>query len=675
MRAHRPRQNFPMHHLRFRQVHLDFHTSGLIAGIGSKFNKRQFQEALKVGHVNSITIFSKCHHGYSYHPTKIGQMHPHLKFDLLARQIDACREIGVRCPIYLSAGLDELAAFANPTWVVKRKDGVNWKPLEVDWFGRILRFNSPYLEYLCAQIEEVCQRWPDNDGIFLDIIGTQRDYSDDALKEMKKAGLNPELDADVAKYGEQVLYKYFKATSAAAKSVNKDNPVFHNSGHISIGARKGLGYNTHLELESLPTGGWGYDHFPMSARYAITQKWDFLGMTGKFHNTWGEFGGFKRPAALQYECAAMLAYGAKVGVGDQLHPNGEMNMDTYRLIGASYAEVERMEPWCDYVKPVARIALVSCEINQDRWRGGQAASAVADEGVGRMLLELHQPFVVLDTHADWSGFDLVVLPDTFVMTPANVAKAKKLLARGGRIIAAGTALLDQKHEKFAIDPGAKLLGRSKGEVDYLLATALTPKVAVKSAIVIQGGAFEIKPTRAKVLAERRESYFNRTWEHYCSHQHAPDSPQKASPAAVISQQIAYFAHDLFTRYRAHGQPLYRDFFEAALRQLLGGKLPVETNLPTTGRIGLMDQPRERRYVTHLLYSPTSVRGKFRDLPIELIEDVIPLHNTQVTLRLPKKVKSVRLVPDGRVLEYVQHDGVVEFTVPEFASHQMVELAY
>jgi hypothetical protein len=664
-----------MHHLRFRQVHLDFHTSGLIPGIGAKFNKRQFQEALKVGHVNSITIFSKCHHGYSYHPTKIGRMHPHLKFDLLARQIDACREIGVRCPIYLSAGLDELAAFANPTWVVKKKDGTMYKPLEVEWFVRILRFNSPYLEYLCAQIEEVVQRWPDNDGIFLDIIGTQRDYSDDALKEMKQLGLNPENDSDVAVYSEQVLYRYYKATTAAAQSVRKDTPVFHNSGHISIGARKALGYNTHLELESLPTGGWGYDHFPLSARYAITQKWDFLGMTGKFHNTWGEFGGFKRPAALQYECGAMLAYGAKCSVGDQLHPNGEMNLDTYRLIGAAYAEVERMEPWCDYVKPVARIALVSCEINQERWRGGLAASAVADEGVGRMLLELHQPFVVLDTHADWSGFDLAVLPDTFVMTPANVAKAKKLLAKGGRIIAAGTALLDEKHGKFALDPGAKLLGRSKGEVDYLLATPLTPQVAVKSAIAIQGGAFEIKPTRAKVLAERREAYFNRTWEHYCSHQHAPDSPTPATPAAVISRQIAYFAHDLFTRYRTHGQPLYRDFFEAALRHLLGGKLPVETNLPTAGRINVMEQARERRYVTHLLYSPTSVRGKFNNLPIELIEDVIPLHNTRVALRLPKKVKSVRLVPEGRVLEYVQHDGVVGFTVPEFASHQMVELAY
>ncbi len=107
--------------------------------------------------------------------------------------------------------------------------------------------------------------------------------------------------------------------------------------------------------------------------------------------------------------------------------------------------------------------------------------------------------------------------------------------------------------------------------------------------------------------------------------------------------------------------------------MLGNELPVETNLPTTGRIGVMDQPREKRYVAHLLYSPTSTRGKMRDLPIELIEDVIPLRDTRVALRLKKKVKTVRLVPDGEALGFNQEDGVVSFTVPEFASHQMVEL--
>ena len=68
--------------LRKRQVHLDFHTNGTIP-VGTKFSKEQFQAALKAGHVNSITVFSKCHHGWSYHPTKANVMHPHLKFDLL----------------------------------------------------------------------------------------------------------------------------------------------------------------------------------------------------------------------------------------------------------------------------------------------------------------------------------------------------------------------------------------------------------------------------------------------------------------------------------------------------------------------------------------------------------------------------------------------------------------
>lgn len=39
--------------MNFRQVNLGFHTSEKIPHIGKKFNKKQFQEALKVGHANS----------------------------------------------------------------------------------------------------------------------------------------------------------------------------------------------------------------------------------------------------------------------------------------------------------------------------------------------------------------------------------------------------------------------------------------------------------------------------------------------------------------------------------------------------------------------------------------------------------------------------------------------
>ena len=49
---------------RSRQIHLDFHTSQLIEGIGKDFNKEEFGEVLEKARVNSITCFARCHHGY-----------------------------------------------------------------------------------------------------------------------------------------------------------------------------------------------------------------------------------------------------------------------------------------------------------------------------------------------------------------------------------------------------------------------------------------------------------------------------------------------------------------------------------------------------------------------------------------------------------------------------------
>ena len=103
-----------MDDFRYRQVHLDFHTSPAIPAVGDKFNKEEWQRTLQEGHVNSITVFSKCHHGYSYHPTKVNEMHPSLNFDLLGAELEACKAIGVKAPVYISAGLDEKDALMHP---------------------------------------------------------------------------------------------------------------------------------------------------------------------------------------------------------------------------------------------------------------------------------------------------------------------------------------------------------------------------------------------------------------------------------------------------------------------------------------------------------------------------------------------------------------------------------
>ena len=367
-----------MAELRFRQIHLDFHTSEKIPGVGSRFEASQFQAMLQRGRVDSITLFSKCHHGLTYHDTKVGVRHPHLVTDLLPQQIAACRAIDVKTPIYISAGLDEAMIQRHPEWGVKSKEGNTFPPLKPGF--KVLCFNTPYLDYLCAQIEEVIDMFDGGDGIFLDIIASRRCYCQWCMTGMLADGCDPTDDAAAMEYGERVLQKYYKQTTAACRKRNPELRVFHNSGHIPKGAPDLIRWNSHLELESLPTGGWGYDHFPISAKYAATTGYDFLGMTGKFHTTWGEFGGFKRPAALRYECAAMLAFGSKCSVGDQLHPNGEMNEDTYNLIGAAYGEVVEREAWCHGAVPVSEVAIISPEALESLQR---RAGALLCGGRGR----------------------------------------------------------------------------------------------------------------------------------------------------------------------------------------------------------------------------------------------------------------------------------------------------
>jgi hypothetical protein len=68
--------------------------------------------------VDSITVFSKCHHGWTYHPTKVNEMHPELSFDLLKAQIEAAHEIDVKTPVYISAGYDEKTAVEHPEWLL-----------------------------------------------------------------------------------------------------------------------------------------------------------------------------------------------------------------------------------------------------------------------------------------------------------------------------------------------------------------------------------------------------------------------------------------------------------------------------------------------------------------------------------------------------------------------------
>ncbi len=658
----------------FRRVHLDFHTAGAIPEVGARFNAGEFQERLQLAAADSVTCFSVCHHGWSYHPTAVGRMHPQLRSDLLRSQIDAAHAIQVEVPVYVSAGANDAAALLHPEWVEVPADPAEtvWGrrgPLEAGF--RKLCFNTPYLDYLCRLIEEAVDRYPDADGIFLDIVLQGPCCCPKCVQGMLAAGMNPTDPAERRHFADQVLERYFAAATAATRRNNPAMRVFHNSGHFGPGWRDRLHYFSHLELESLPTGGWGYDHFLQTAAYAETTGMEYAGMTGKFHSSWGEFGGFKHPNALRYECATMLAVGARCSIGDQLHPSGELNHATCRLIGNAYREVAAKASWCDATRKCAEIALLTRE-------GFAPAAGAGDIGAARILLESHLQFDIIAPDHDFAGYPLVILPDAIPVGTELAQRLREYLAHGGKLLLSGTSALAADGHGFWLNIGAEDRGAGEYDPTYLLPEKPFQPDFCDAAFVVYGPARRLRVTDGEILSRVANPYFNRDFRHFCSHQHAPDRLDRPPEAAAVRYGNAvYLAHALFGIYHDTGAVTLRQHLEKILFSLLPERL-VKSNLPSEARIMLRRQPDRKRRILHLLYANKVVRGGDSELPhfrrpIPVIEELLPLRDCRLEIRLPQRPSCVRLVPQQQELAFRWEDGRCIFDVAEFSCHQMVEI--
>jgi len=667
--------------LRYRQIHLDFHTAPQIPSIGQSFKKDHWQETLRRARVNSITLFSKCHHGWSYHPTTVGRQHPHLDFNLLRAQYDACKEIGIEVPIYLSAGVDNLASHEHPEWRQISDDGSyqGWAKGILQPGFHTMDFFSPYLDYLCEQIREVVAFFPDCDGIFLDIIAQGAVCNRWGLDYMLSTGLDPECKADRARAAEAALERYYQKTTEAVQSQCSNIPLIHNSGHVQRGRRDLLKYFSHLELESLPTGGWGYDHFPMSAKYAANLGLDFLGMTGKFHTTWGEFGGYKHPNALRYECSAMLALNSKCSIGDQLHPSGQLDESTYRNIEIAYSEVEAKEPWCTGAKAVSDIAVLSSEA--ENATHGQNNP---DEGAVRILLESHFLFDVIDRNQRFDRYKLLILPDDIRVDKELKSKLDTYIASGGKVLLTGESGLWKDRSEFAFDIGASHEGPSEFSTDYIVPCQEMRATFVDSPTVMYLRSQRIRITTGQSLGVIYDPYFNRTYRHFCSHQHTPPQTEPSGfDCGVLHGKIIYLTHPVFSVYRSYGAVACRVYVAKIIARLLGDQISLNTNLPSMARLALNYQIKEHRFILHMLYANTINRGGHLNQSggsvtssgqtIEVIEDLLPLNRTKVTLYNLPTISNVTLEPQGINLEFTQNNEHLHFMVDEFICHQMVAI--
>ena len=663
--------------MRFRQIHLDFHTSEHIPDIGSNFDAKTFGDAFKRAHVDSVTIFSKCHHGHNYHPTNIGRMHPHLKFDLTRAKLDALHAVGIKAPIYTTATWDEYAARMHPEWRIVSPDLTLAEhragPEEtVGW--AYLDLTSPYLDYLTQQVEELLIQFPDCDGVFMDIVFQIPSISEFAKLSMEREGLDWTDPEHRNIHTKMIIERFINRITDTVRRFDATMPLFFNAGHMWRGMRKHyLDHYTHLELESLPTADWGYEHFPLSARYAEGIGLPFLGMTGKFHTLWGEVGGYKKPEALVYECGAMIAQGARCSIGDHLHPTGAIDASTMKTIEAAYEWVEAREPWCVDTTNHAEIALLSLEAAIGPSMAGlPGKSAPSDEGAVRLLQEGQFLYDVVDKESDFSRYKLLILPDAVPVDNDLKAKINLYAEGGGRVLLTGESGISEEGNLF--ETGAIWHGKSRNQSgDFILPIPSLRASFVDDPLFMYGPAEHLELDQGKSLGAIYEPYFERSPRKFSGHVHAPAKP-KPEDFVAGSEYGAFVqcAFPIFSLYYQVGAVAILEFAVNLIKYALGTERALETGLPHAGRVTLRHQKSKGRDILHLLCAHPVLRGNLRDKPVQPIQDLTPLTNVEVSLAGGRPA-AVRLVPEGDELAVSVRDGRAVFVVPKVLGHQMVEI--
>jgi len=664
-----------MKSISYRQVHLDFHTSEYIPDVGKDFDKNEFADTLEKAHVDSVTCFARCHHGWLYYPSRKYPelIHPNLKnHNLLPDQIEACHERNIKVPVYTTVQWDGRVMREHKEWLCIDENGqyINTQGVPAPHFYDTICLNSGYREFFKDHLSDLIMTLgPERvDGIFMDILFPVDCHCDHCRAKMKALGMDSTRKAVRLTYSLMMLAEFKKEITAHILTMVPGAGIFYNSSHVGPASRDSFKDYSHLELESLPSGGWGYDHFPATVRYARNLDKKLIGMTGKFHTYWGDFHSLKNQAALELECFQMLSQGAGCSIGDQLHPSGKLSAATYALIGQVYQSVSEKEPYCTDVTSITEIAVLNPEefYPENSFASGLSSSLI---GAVRMLTELACQFDIIDTRVDFSRYPVLILPDCIYYTERLEQLLKNYLKDGGKIIGSYDSCLNKEKEDSIY--GVVFEKESEYEREFILPNDKIGKELPKEEFVMYQRGYDVSCTKAEILMDKIVPYFERKGETFCSHQHAPSQGEKGCPAVTQFGNSIYFSHPVFHLYRKNAARWCKIMVKDALEILLPRKL-VSHDGPSSLVMTLQSREKEQLDILHGLHYITEKRSE----DIYTVEDVIPLSHIHVKIDTKgRTVKELRYLPSQKTVPFQQKDDFIFFELEKVEGHEMVGISY
>jgi len=639
-----------------RAVHIDFHTMPGIDDFNREWDAARFASTLQDAHVTYINAFARCNIGFAYYPTRIGIPYPGMKGDMFGDLLREChlRDIGVSA--YINVGLDHEQSSRHMGWLRLDQEGRVISGDRTGNFFRQLCYNNPeYRDYHFGMLKEVIAYDPD--GYFFDCMVLKPCYCYHCLKKMQSLGIDANDPATNLRFQEQSMIEF------AEESLRLIGPgKYYYLNGMDYARVQNL--DTHIEIECLPSA-WSYDYFWPHASYARNLQRTVLYMTGRFQLNWGDFGGFKTRASLEYDYFDALCAGVGVSVGDHLHPARNLDPGIYRTIGEMNAWIEKLEPYTEKARFLADIGVL---VNLT------SGLSESHQGLARMFGELRQSYDIINENMDFTPYRVLVLPDHLQMNSQITGKFDAYLQQGGRILASGTAGLNETQNGFVLPAWDFAFdGLDASSSSYFHLTDASDPLLIDMDYNMysdSGILFRLRGISGsgRVLAKYVKSYFEKHWDGFHGYFYLP--PQKETPYAAAAVNaagtIGQISFAVFRSYYRAAACANKILVKQCLELLLPDPLIRTEGIPSTARVTATGCAEFVLLHTKVTYP--EVRGK-----MNIIEEHAVLE-AGASVELRGQFEEACLLPDGKPLAINQlPDGYTRIILPRITGYQMIKL--
>ncbi len=655
-------------------LHTDFHASALDQDVWGDLTEEMVERVLRDLSPDFVQVDCKGHCGYASYSTQVGYAAPGLKKDGLRIWREVTRKHGVALVVHYSALWDAAAVKHHPEWAVTHADGSR-DDMAVSLF-------SPYLdELMIPQLKEVISMY-DVDAAWVDADswGTTPDYSEPALAALRKATGITEPPRSTDDPNWESFFQFFcdQFRIHATKymhALHEFRPGFQvTSNWVQSPGTPGL--------RGVPVDFLSGDYMPedaadgmrLTSRYwnGFDIPWDMMAWT---HTKGDEqFNRSIKPVVqLRQEAAATLAQGGSWQCIIMGTRSGYIDESSTRMGRDVASFVRERQDLCRHGESIPQVGLILPEEAMQKRLAREGIPYRFHEcvrpplvGLLRLLLHGHYSVDVRSERDVVDGrlqkFPMLVVPECKTLPGEVIGALKTYVANGGFLLLGGPRIATYFEEELGVQFEGSLIDmretyrqleeRDNGRALFFLNPEF-PELHVEADGMIAdcGGIYRHVTVESAEVTARWYAQKDTRESGHCA----------ASVNKIGKGSIGAFYVPLPEVYYQGQHPLLLRAFQQTAQRLFPD--PV-VEIKGAKYVDVSLKRKDDRILVHLV----NTFGMDLAPRQSAIDEIPPVQNITMRLRLEKEPRKVHFAYGGKSLTEDFQGGILSVTLDQLAIH-------